>query len=72
MLELVNDFTGIGELVVDPYAGEACILSGRKFLGCELKASKAARANERLLATIEGSNIQAREAGQLALMGAAR
>ncbi len=77
MLELVDDFTMPGELVIDPYAGmgttgEACLLRGRRFLGCELKPAKAARANERLTATLEGSNIQAREAGQLALMGAAR
>jgi len=77
MLELVDDFTEPGELVVDPYAGmgttgEACILRGRRFLGCELKPAKAARANERLIATLEGSDIRSREAGQLALMGAAR
>lgn len=77
MLDLVDDFTNEGETVIDPYAGMgttgvACIRRGRMFLGCELKAIKAARANERLAAEREGSTIQAREAGQLALLGGVR
>jgi DNA modification methylase len=77
MLELVDDFTSPGDLVIDPFAGMgttgvACIRRGRRFLGCELQARKAARANERLLAEQEGSTIQAREIGQLALMGGGR
>jgi site-specific DNA-methyltransferase (adenine-specific) len=77
MLELVDDFTSPGELVIDPFAGMgttgvACIRRGRAFLGCELKAIKAKRANERLIAEQEGSTINAREAGQLALLGGAR
>lgn len=77
MLELVDDFTERGELVIDPFAGmgstgEACILRGRHFVGCELKGVKAKRANERLIAVHEGSTIEARERGQLALIGGAR
>jgi site-specific DNA-methyltransferase (adenine-specific) len=77
MLDLVDDFTEPGDLVIDPFAGMgttgvACLRRGRRFMGCELKPSKAARANERLRAELEGSTIQAREAGQLALLGGAR
>jgi len=77
MLDLVDDFTNAGELVIDPFAGmgatgEACILRGRRFAGCEIKAIKARRANERLAAVQEGSTIDARERGQLALMGGTR
>lgn len=77
MLDLVDDFTEPGDLVIDPYAGMgttgvACVRRGRHFLGCELKPTKAARANERLVAESQGSTIQAREAGQLALLGGVR
>jgi DNA modification methylase len=72
MLDLVDDFTERDELVVDPFAGmgstgEACIIRGRQFAGCELKAIKARRANERLIAVREGSSIEARERGQTPL-----
>lgn len=74
MLELIELFTDAGELVIDPFAGSgttgvAALRRGRRFLGCEINAEYAARANERLQAEIEGSTIQAREAGQLALLG---
>jgi DNA modification methylase len=77
MLRLVELFTDPGDLILDPYAGGgttgvAALRLGRRFAGCELDPHWAARANERLLAEQEGSTIQAREAGQLALMGGGR
>lgn len=72
MLDLVDDFTEPGDLVIDPFAGMgttgvACIRRGRRFLGCELKKRKAELANERLLAEAEDSTLRARASGQLTL-----
>lgn len=77
MLDVVDAFTDPGDLVIDPFAGSgttgvACLRRGRRFLGCEINPEYAARANERLTAELEGSTIQAREAGQLALLGGTR
>lgn len=74
MLRLVELFTDPGDMILDPYAGGgttgvAALRLGRRFAGCEIDPHWAARANERLRAELEDSTIQAREAGQLALMG---
>lgn len=75
MLRLVELFTDPGDLIIDPYAGGgttglAALRLGRRFEGCELDPQWASRANERLIAEREGSTIEARERGQLALLGA--
>ena len=77
MLDLVEDFTDAGELVIDPFAGSgstgvACILRGRRFLGCEIDPIHVATAAERLVATQLDSTIDARRGGQLALAEAAQ
>lgn len=73
MLELVDDFTERGDLVIDPFAGMgatgiACLRRGRRFMGCELKPRKAKLALERLLAEQEESTLDARLAGQVPLL----
>lgn len=56
MTQLVEDFTDVGELVFDPFAGAgttgvACIELGRDFAGCEENPRHFAIAHERLTNT---------------------
>ena len=56
MLDLVADFTDLGDLVLDPFAGSgstgvACIELGRRFVGVEKDPKYAELANARLAAT---------------------
>jgi len=53
MREIVADFTNVGDLVVDPYAGTgttgvACLALGRRFLGWEVEPRWADIARQRL------------------------
>lgn len=74
MVELIEDFTDEGEMVIDPFSGGgttgvACIRNARRFAGAELDPKMAAEANERLLAERDQSSLRARRAGQLPLLG---
>jgi len=73
MLELVSLFTEPGELVLDAFAGSgttgvAALRLGRRFLGCELDATYATTARERLTAEDAGQSIASALAGQLSLL----
>ena len=66
MLDLVSYFSDPGELVFDPCAGSgttgvACKLLDRQFLGFELDASWAARANSRLVDPLSARDRQRHE-----------
>ncbi len=74
MLELVELFTDPDDLILDPFCGSgttgvACLRLGRRFIGIEKDPKYAALARERLEAEAEGSTLQARRAGQVALFG---
>jgi len=76
MLELVSLFSEPGELVLDPYAGSgttgvAALRLGRRFLGCELDATYATTARERLTAEDQGQSLASARAGQLSLLSGA-
>jgi site-specific DNA-methyltransferase (adenine-specific) len=73
MMELVDLFTDPGDLVLDPFAGsgttgEACLRSGRRFLGCELDETYHATACARLKAAEQGLSLRDARAGQLSLL----
>jgi len=73
MLDLVDDFTDVGETILDPFAGSgttgvACLRRGRKFIGVEKDPKYFALAVERLRAEEGGLTLQAARAGQLALI----
>lgn len=73
MLELVEDFTDPGELVLDPFGGSgstgiACLRLGRRVILVERDAGHAATARERLEAEERGSTLEAARAGQLGLL----
>jgi site-specific DNA-methyltransferase (adenine-specific) len=53
MLELLEDFTGAGDVILDPFAGsgttgQACMLLGRRFIGIERDPKYAAIARDRI------------------------
>lgn len=72
MLELVDDFTDVGEVILDPFAGSgttgvAAIRRGRRFIGIERDPSYFALACERLEAEENGTTVEADRGGQVAL-----
>jgi 16S rRNA G966 N2-methylase RsmD len=72
MLELIQDFTMPGDLVVDPFCGSgttgvACVRIGRRFIGIEANPKHADFARERLAAESSHSTLTARRAGQATL-----
>lgn len=72
MLEIVDAFTDVGDLVIDPFSGSgttgaACIRLGRRFAGAELDPAQAALANERLDAESVLSTVAAQRAKQAPL-----
>lgn len=72
LLELVDDFTDLGESVFDPFVGSgttgvACVRRGRRFIGADNDAKTAALARERLQAEERGCSLQALRGGQEAL-----
>ena len=74
MIDLVRDFTDVGETVLDAFAGSAttgiaCLKNGRRFIGIEKDPTYFATACERLRAEENGSTLQAQRAGQMALLG---
>jgi DNA modification methylase len=76
MLQLVEDFTDPGELVLDAFAGSAttgaaCLRLGRRFVGIEKEEKYFELSCERLRAEERGSTLQAQRSGQGALFGGA-
>jgi len=76
MIELVSLFSEPGELILDPFAGSgttgvAALRLGRRFLGCELDATYAATAHDRLTAEDAGQSLASARSGQLSLLGGA-
>jgi site-specific DNA-methyltransferase (adenine-specific) len=74
MLDLVELFTGPGDLVLDPFCGSgttgiACVRIGRRFIGIERKPEWAELSRERIRAELAGSDYAARSRGQGALFG---
>lgn len=74
MIELMDDYSEPGDLVVDFTAGSAttghaALLRGCRFVGFEKRPEMAETARERLAALCAGSTIQAARAGQVALFG---
>lgn len=72
MLQLVEEFSDPGDLVLDPFCGSgttgvACLRLGRRFIGIEKDAGFAQVATERLQAESQGLTLRAARAGQLAL-----
>lgn len=72
MLELVQQFTDPGELVLDPFAGSgttgiACVRLGRRFVGIERDEKYFKLACDRLRAEEQSSTLQALRAGQESL-----
>lgn len=69
MIQLVEDFTEPGDVVVDPYGGAmttgvACLLTGRKFVGVDLQEKYARRGAIRLVAESRGLTLGDFENGQ--------
>lgn len=72
LLELVDDFTDLDDLVFDPFLGSgttgvACIRRGRRFIGADDDEAAYALARDRLRAEERGCSIQALRGGQEAL-----
>lgn len=77
MMELVEQFTNPGDLILDPFAGSgttgiAALRLGRRFLGCERDPKSYALACERLTAESQGTTLRAARAGQMAFFGKAK
>ena len=77
MLELVEQFTDPGDIVLDPFCGSgttgvACLRLGRRFIGIEKDAKYATVAQERLAAESQGLNLRDARAGQLPMFGGAK
>ena len=76
-IEVVQDFTNPGEVVLDLYCGSAtsgvaCLRTGRRYIGFEMRHEMAQIARDRLTAEDNSSSIGAFRAGQLPLLGAIR
>jgi site-specific DNA-methyltransferase (adenine-specific) len=76
MLELVEQFSDPGDLVLDPFCGSgttgvACLRLGRRFIGIEKDAGFARIATERLEAESQGLTLRAARAGQMPLFAKA-
>lgn len=61
--QLLEDFTDAGELVLDPFAGSAslalaCVQTGRRFLGWELRTDYHATGTDRIAAELASSREQ--------------
>lgn len=74
LIELVSDFTDVGETVLDSHAGTAttgvaCLRLGRNFIGIERDPKFFALCCERLQAEERGTTVQADRAGQGNLFG---
>lgn len=74
MLQLVEDFSDIGETIIDPFAGSgttgvAAIRLGRKFLGAERDDVYHALATERLSAEGQGITLASARSGQVPMFG---
>lgn len=72
MLALVGDFTGPGDLILDPFCGSgttgvACLRLGRRFIGIERDPKYFRLACDRLRAEEQGSTLAAARAGQAPL-----
>ena len=77
MLECLEAFTDIDDIVLDPFAGSgttgvACLRLGRRFIGIEKDAKYAAVATERLEAESKGLTLRDARAGQLPMFGGTR
>lgn len=69
MRALVEEFTDVGEVVWDPYAGSAttgvaCVQTGRQFIGHEMQERYFEQAVERLRAVERGQTLVSYQAGQ--------
>lgn len=76
LLEMVEQYTDPGDLVLDTHAGSgtsgvACIRLGRRWIGIELDPAKAELARERLVAETAGLSLSAARANQVSLFPAA-
>lgn len=74
MLQLIDDFTDEGEVILDPFCGSgttgaACLRRGRRFVGVERERKYFDLAVERLRAEEACSSVEASRAGQLSLLG---
>jgi site-specific DNA-methyltransferase (adenine-specific) len=74
MLELVELFTDPDDLILDPFCGSgttgvAAVRLGRRFVGIEREQKWADLSRERISAEEQGSTLQARRAGQIAMFG---
>ena len=75
LLAMVADYTQIGEIVCDPFAGsapvgEACLQLGRRYLGIECSRGSFDVAVERLVAAEAFNNVGAARRGQPSLFEA--
>lgn len=74
MLQLVQDFTDPGDVILDPYAGSgttgvAALRLGRRAILCERKAEYAATCRERMAAEERQQSLRSLRSGQLPLLG---
>lgn len=77
MVELIRDFTDVGDVILDPFAGSgttlvAALYTGRRCIGIELNPKHAALSRERAAAAESGLMLNAARAGQISLFGAAQ
>lgn len=73
-LDLVEDFTEPGELVLDPFCGSgslgvACVRLGRRYIGIDISEKCVKDAREWLAAEEQGQSLGSARAGQLSLLG---
>jgi site-specific DNA-methyltransferase (adenine-specific) len=73
MRQLIEQFTDEDDLILDPYCGSgttglACLMTGRRFIGCEMQPHYAQIARERLRAyEAQGVMLHDAQAGQIGL-----